>query len=293
MFINKFKKSIIAAALLVSCGAQADMVKVYYNDFSDTSELQLNGEASVNTPNAANELSLTSGGLNEAGSAFSLTSFTLPDDASFSAFFSFNMVTEDGVGAIGNEVNTDGYGGDGLTFTLQTVSNTAGSQGGGLGYNGLDSSVGIEFDTWNNENFSDISDNHAGINLDGSMESLVSVNEDINFNNGDSWYVWVDYDGYDDLLSVRYSLYPSRPEFSSLSYTVDLVEIFNSNDVYVGFTGSSGGAAQTHNIEQFAFENQYVTLVEQGSVADVNANGGFGALLGAGLITLGLRRRKK
>ena len=57
---------------------------------------------------------------------FFLSPFTLPDDASFSSFFSFSIDATPG------GKDSDGLGGDGLVFTLQTVSNTAGTQGGGL-----------------------------------------------------------------------------------------------------------------------------------------------------------------
>jgi hypothetical protein len=287
-------KKIILTAFAATMGfaniANAEMVQVYYSDFSDTSNLQLNGDAAVHTPNSEDMLTLTGSNYNEAGSAFSLNAFTLPDDAAFSAFFSFNMVSTPGLGGDQN----GGYGGDGLTFTLQTVSNTAGSQGGGLGYAGLENSIAIEFDTWQNDNFGDISTNHVGVNVNGDVQSVVAVDELTRFNDGDSWYVWVDYDGYEDTLSVRYSLLPSRPEDASISYNVDLVNILGSSDVYVGFTASTGGAFQSQSIEQFAFENQFVTLVEEGSIADLNAtNGGMGVLLASGLCLFGLRKRKK
>lgn len=279
-----FKGPLLALSVSLFSGiAHAEVVQVYYNDFSDTSNIQLNGFAAAHSPNADGELRLTGGDLQEAGSAFFLSPFTLPEDASFSSFFSFNIDATPG------GKDSDGLGGDGLVFTLQTVSNTAGTQGGGLGYMGLVNSIGVEFDTWGNGIFDDISDNHAGINVNGSVISVESIDEPTRFNDGDSWYVWVDYDGSTDELEVRYSLYPTRPTGYSLSYNIDLVDIFNSNPVYVGFTASSGGAAQIQNIEQFAFENEYKILVEQGNVADVPGYGGACAIVLGAL--MGFRRR--
>lgn len=281
-----FKGPLFALSVSLFSGiTHADVVQVYYNDFSDTSNIQLNGFAADHSPNSDGELRLTGGDLQEAGSAFFLSPFTLPDDASFSSFFSFSIDATPG------GKDSDGLGGDGLVFTLQTVSNTAGTQGGGLGYMGLDNSIGIEFDTWGNDVFNDVSDNHAGINVNGSVVSVESIDEPTRFNDGDSWYAWVDYDGSTDTLEVRYSLYPSRPSEYSLSYNVDLVDIFNASPVYVGFTASSGGAAQIHNIEQFAFENEYKILVEQGNVADVSGRGGVCALVIGALMFF--RRRLK
>lgn len=262
------------AVLIMASSAKADIVKVYYSDFSDTSNIQLNGDAAVYTPNSESELRLTGGNISESGSAFLLDPISLSNDASFSAFFSFNIhASQPGADA-------DGFGADGFTFTLQTVSNTSGTGGGGLGYSGIGSSMAVEFDTWLNPAADDISGNHVGINLNGSVNSLASTNEVNRFNDGDSWYAWIDYNGSSDDLNVRYSLYPTRPDNASLTYTVDLAGVFNSQPVYVGFTGSSGsGASQSHNIEQFAFENEYKTLVEQGSVSDVPVTGGTLSLL--------------
>lgn len=283
--MNLKRICLLMALAIGHTAAQADIVQVYYNDFSDTSNIQLNGSAGENTPNSDNELRLTSGELQDAGSAFFLSPFTLPGDASFSSFFSFN------IDAYPGGSDSDGLGGDGLVFTLQTVSNTAGTEGGGLGYMGLDNSVGIEFDTWGNDVFGDISDNHAGINLNGDVVSVTQVDEPTRFNDGDSWYTWVDYDGSTDNLEVRFSLYPDRPSAVSMSYNIDLVSIFDSNPVYVGFTASSGGAAQVHNIEQFAFENEYKTLVEKGIVADVPITGSVASLVLAGMVIMRKKQR--
>lgn len=46
----------------------------------------------------------------------------------------------------------DQTGADGMAFVLQTLSNTFGNTGGGLGYGGLSPSLAVEMDTWNNAN---------------------------------------------------------------------------------------------------------------------------------------------
>lgn len=160
---------------------------VTFTDFSDKSTLQLNGHAVANNAAAQNFLRLTSGN-GQAASAFLKNAITLADDASFSSAFAFKITVPTGC------TDTDGVqGADGITFVVQTVSNTAGGGGGGIGYDGLGDSVAIEFDTWNNGSIDNNNGNHVGIDLEGSTDSLGSVTAvEPKFNDGNVWNAWVD-----------------------------------------------------------------------------------------------------
>jgi len=65
----------------------------------------------------------------------------------------------------------------------------------------------------------------------------------VDFDNGLPWYAWVDHDGVSQDLQVRWSQTPARPSGSMLSYTVDLLAILGSSDVYAGFTSGTGPAS--------------------------------------------------
>ena len=103
---------------------------------------------------------------------------------------------------------------------MQTVNNTAGSLGGGLGYAGISPSLGIEFDTYHNSG-DDPNGNHVGINLNGNTVSIATAPEAIRFNNGSFWNVWVDYDGPSGQLEVRWSLGSPRPVNPMLSSVLE------------------------------------------------------------------------
>lgn len=274
------KKTLSAIALTLAVStAHAGTIAVNQSDFSDTSQWQLNGDTAQLTPNADDALRLTQG-YGQAGSAFFLETFNLLNEASFSAFFSFRIFD-----------NVSG-GADGFVFTLQPISNTAGAGGGGIGYQGITNSLGIEFDTYDNGGIDGFNDNHAGINFNGDINSVARINEPTDFTNGLLWNVWVDYNGLNDALELRYGMNESRPEFASLTYTTDLEAVFGSSELFVGFTSGTGAAGSTHDITRFSFINTYqpieettATSVPEPSTLAVMSLGLFGVA--------GISRRRK
>lgn len=223
-----------------------------FTDFSDKSSLQLNGDTPANNPAGQTFLRLISG-TGQAGSAFLSTAVTLTTDASFSTNFSFRILNNAGF------TDSDGQvGADGITFVVQTVSNTAGGAGGGIGYAGLVDSVAVEFDTWNNGLSDDNDGNHVGIDLEGSTDSLGTVTPITPFmNDGNVWYAWVDYNGGTDLLEVRLSQVNVRPVAATTSATVDLPTVLGSSNAFVGFTSGSGAAGGDHDILAWTFINAF------------------------------------
>jgi len=99
-----------------------------------------------------------------AGSAFATDSFLINPNTSFFTTFSFRISGSDGTG-----------GADGFAFVVQNDPDGAsalGTGGGFLGYAGIDNSMAIEFDTFQNSGvntedgraafFNDPDDNHIG-----------------------------------------------------------------------------------------------------------------------------------
>jgi hypothetical protein len=157
-------------------------------------------------------------------------------------------------------------------FVAQTVANTAGGIGGGIGYLGLANSVGVEFDTWDNGAQDGSNGNHIGINLAGSVDSVVRQNIATRMNNGAVWYAWVDYDGASDALEVRLAQTNARPAAANITHTVDLVGVLGQPDAFVGFTSGTGSAGGDHDIRSWTFINEYnpiatgtITLAHVGS----------------------------
>ena len=147
--------SLTFIASLPNLFAQDGIIEFSY-DFSNLSGLQLNNAtASIHGgnpifSNGSYVLRLTNGS-RQAGSAFLSqpvllrNPITLLPDESFRSFFQFRISDSQGIS------DSDGVGGDGFVFVIQSIrNNIVGSSGGYLGYSGINPSIGIEFDTYGN-----------------------------------------------------------------------------------------------------------------------------------------------
>lgn len=207
-----------------------------YPDFSSVTGLKLNGDA----VQSGNKLQLTTPTGFSSGSTFSTNPVSLGNLNTFSTHFQFQITDSGGLG------DEDGAGADGLMFVVQTVSNSVGGSGGGIGFSGIANSVGVEFDTFNNgiSGFNDPNGNHVGIDLNGNIASIVTATEPTRFNNSEIWNAWIDYDGGAKSLQVRWSQLDTRPNNSQLSASVDLTQL-GQNTAFVGFTSATGSGGRS------------------------------------------------
>jgi len=143
----------------------------------------------------------------------------------------------------------DANGADGICFVLQTVgTNAIGASGGGMGYQTFGTSLGIEFDTYQNGNFGDPAADHIAIEYNGNINhgaaighvagpvQASSTNE--NIEDGEDHVVRVTWNPETQLVQVYFDC-----EFR-LEGTIDLVNtIFGGESlVYWGFTAATGGS---------------------------------------------------
>ena len=267
----------LAALVFISTATQAAVIN--YPDFSDTSGLTLNGDAHQ----VGNVLRLTGNTTGQAGSAFSTNLVNLDLNASFSTKFVFNISAPGGI------CDVDGCGADGIVFVVQTVANNVGGAGGGIGYLGINNSLGVEFDTWDNgSSLGDLDGNHVAVDIGGTFTSSPYATVANRMNDGQNHYVWIDYNGATDLLEVRLSLADSRPVAALLSGAFDLPTILGATDAFVGFTSGTGAAYGNHDILSWEFRSTFDPIDEPNGVPEPWSV----LLFGAGLAGLGLARRR-
>jgi hypothetical protein len=263
----------VIAALLASSAFADDVV---FSDFSDTTGLQINGIAGVVNTSDGDVMRLTPSAGNRAGSVFS---DTLVNAMDFSTRFQFR-ITDPGGAVFDN--NTES-GADGFVFVVQPIDSSLGSAGQGIGYSGIGTSLGVEFDTWGNNGNNDPSQSHVGVNLNESVNHNSGLpTADVSgpeLDDGDLWSAWIDYDGTN--LEVRLSADGLRPTDALISYDLDLVNVLGQDTAYVGFTSATGAAWANHDIVNWSYAG-FTPIPAPASVP----------VLMAGLLGLSTRRRR-
>jgi len=286
---------------MLPIGAGAQSQSFIYPDFSTNSlagnPLQINGNAAAPVVGAEGTpvLRLTPAQSDQAGSAFGLYAIQLGNDASFSTAFAFQMTGGGGI----SDGTTNPPGADGIVFVLTTLGNTVGGLGEGVGYEGLQSSVGIKFDTWQDgaasfPQDSDPNGNFVAVYTNGNTETSGYVpyspsnpstdaqyySPSTSMKNGDIWYAWIDYNGQTGELDVRLSdsvgARPAQPQLSQ-SVVLDAPSILGSSPaVYAGFTSATGGAWDNHDILMWKFYGTFqpISLPALTAVPDQSVNAG-------------------
>jgi len=148
----------------------------------------------------------------------------------------------------------DVNGADGICFVLQTVGTAAiGTLGGGMGYQNFGTSLGIEFDTWQNGDFGDPFEDHVAIEINGDMNHNSSGNIagpvqidpfDANVEDGENHIVQITWDPTTQLIQVYFDC------VFRLQGNIDIINsIFNGNSlVYWGFTAATGGSVNNQTV---------------------------------------------
>lgn len=200
---------------------------------------------------------------------------------SFSTYFQFQITAPGGIG------DGDGTGADGLVFVVQTQNNNVGAAGEGIGYTGIAPSVGVEFDTFDN-GFSrgDPDGNHVGINVNGTVASVVLTTEPTRFNDADVWNAWVDYNSATAELEVRWALGITRPDNAQLSYTLNLASLLGQDTAFVGFTSATGAGYGNHVILAWEYRGDFAPIV-------VPEPSGIALLAGSALVMFARPMRRK
>jgi hypothetical protein len=275
----KSKIALIVVGMgLASLSLQAQ--SFVYNGFSDTADLTLNGNATTTVTSDGTVLRLTPAAFDQAGSAFSTTKINLQNNASFSTAFTFRFTSPGGWA---------GPAADGIVFTVQNDANNVGSAGGGIGFEGVSPSLGVEWDTYDNGG-PDSPANHVAVDLNGVLNNDDKAVVSPNFYDGNLWYGWVDYNGLTNSLQVRTSEDSNRPAAALIDYNVDLVSLLGESSAYVGFTAATGKAYENHDIVSWQFNDDYKPISKIGN--SVPADTSTLALFGLAFVGLAMIRRR-
>ncbi|KAF9589789.1 hypothetical protein IFM89_028724 [Coptis chinensis] len=124
--------------------------------------------------------------------------------------------------------------------------------------------LGVEFDVFENPVFSDIDENHVGVDVN-SLTSVVARSagywddvkvdkfKSLKLNNGVNYQVWIDYQ--DSLLNVTMAVAGmTRPKKPLISDSLNLCDVF-LDEMYVGFSAATGQLVETHRILAWGFSN--------------------------------------
>lgn len=237
----------ISGSCVVKVAEDPMKLVVAYDNFDRIARNNLlnltGGNYSAEIKNA--EIVLTEDDANETAGAFLKKKIALTADNSFSTYFTFDIsskdIPADGLAfVIGNKYNTSGYNG---------VSGTA----------SFSENIAIEFDTYMNESHADPDSNHIGYNLNGSVSSAAVLSlSKIKLADGAKKHVWIDYNGTEDTLEVVISDTSSREDGEKLMVAhANVSSALTSNEVYAGFTASTGSSSARHAVSSWYFDNNY------------------------------------
>jgi len=181
-------------------------------------------------------LQLTDGGTFENRAVW----YTTPVNVqSFTTDFSFQITP-----AIANAS-------DGFTFTIQNMGlNAHGGIGGALGYQSIEPSVAVKFDTFNNDG--------EGVNSTGfytngvapTVPSLDLTPSGVNLHSGDVMHAHLTYDG--ETLTLTLTDTVTGASFNA-SQAINIPGTVGGNTAFVGFTAGTGGTVSTQNILNWTY----------------------------------------
>jgi hypothetical protein len=140
-----------------------------------------------------------------------------------------------------------GGGADGTVFVAQNSPagpSALGGGGGGLGFNGITPSIGLEFNIYG--------PNTPGIafRANGAFSAPYAPTTPVNIASGNPISAAVNYDGTTLSLSLTDTV--TSATFNT-NFTGDFPTILGTNTAYVGFTGASGGVASKQIVTNFFF----------------------------------------
>ena len=137
-------------------------------------------------------------------------------------------------------------GADGIAFVIQPLASDLGGTGGGIGYQGIDPSVAVEFDTWNNH-FSGTALNHAAVIYNGVPYGTHNNLHIFDPGIEDGLY----HEAVFNWTAQTKTLTVSWDGTVIITLTKDIVtDIFSGDgNVFYGFTAATGSATNNQSVK--------------------------------------------
>ncbi len=155
----------------------------------------------------------------------------------------------------GNFGNKDTNGADGMALVFKTNPTAIlGNSGGGMAYEGISTSLIVEFDTFQNSSLGDPFFDHIAVQTNGIPNHLNPTNNlagpvqasstNPNIEDNQVHNVRIEWNATSNVFSVFFDC------ILRLSFTQDLKStVFNNaNNTYIGFVGSTGGLSNLHQL---------------------------------------------
>ena len=210
-----------------------------YPGFSTTAGLNLGADAAV----VGEALRLTPAAYSQTGRVW--TNGKLNVAGGFTTDFVFRFTQQGGIGAA-----------DGIAFVIQDISGTAvGGFGGGIGYHGLERSLAVEFDTYDNGSGNgDPDNNHVAVHSAGTGVNtttldtrlgVASLGTAVQLSDGNVHRARIVY-AATGLLTV----YLDDMATPKLSVPVDVDSLLGlvGGNAWVGFTSATGSGFENHDV---------------------------------------------
>ncbi len=231
--------AILLAAVLIPSGAALAQQGCTYPGFSGAQGLSLVGDAAF----VGSTLRLNPSQGDRVGAAWCTDKPSVAEG--FETVFAFQMLSPGNGGA------------DGFAFLVQNSAPDAiGGLGYGIGYEGISDSVAVEFDTW--ANYWEGDGNHISVNTLGTSPNTSNHSASL----GATSAIPNLSDGSIHLAKVAYVPGTLRVFLDDLTTPVLTVPLdlttrlsLDSGKAWVGFTASTGGAWETHDVLSWAFSN--------------------------------------
>jgi hypothetical protein len=225
-----YTNSMVATATYTISASGTSYINYPSSGFT-ASSLSLNNGTTV----SGGVLQVTDGGTGEMRSAWSTTKVPV---SSFTTDFTFQMLAATA---------------DGITFTIQNDPKgiyALGSGGSGLGYQGIQNSVALKFDIYNDAGEGADS---VGVYTDGAAPTVPATDlssTGIMLSNGDLMHVHIVYSG----MEFTGTLTDTKTGASvTKQLEINITSIVGSNTAYVGFTGSTGSMTAVQNVTSWSY----------------------------------------